>query len=73
MTAAAATSWLEFINTGGVIFILAAIIVYAAKLLPKFLKQWETHTLALSGLKNELENLKTEVREIRHELDKQDS
>ena len=64
MTPDVATTWLDLVNTGGVIAVLLAIIVYAAWLMPRFLKRWEEHTTALHSIKNELENIKDRLERL---------
>ncbi len=72
MTPEVATSWLDFINAGGTIVVLAAIIVYGAKMLPSFLARWGEHTSALVGLKTEIkadiELLRNEIKELRDDV-----
>ena len=70
MTPETATSWLDLVNTGGTIFVLAAIVVYGVRMLPAFMKRWGEHTEALVNVANELQGIKDEVKELRYELDK---
>ena len=68
VTPETATNWLEVVNTGGVVGVLLGIIVYGGWFLPKFLKRWGEHTVALVSLKNEIVAIKNEVRELRDDL-----
>ena len=65
MTPDVATSWLDIVNAGGTVFVLGAIIVYAAKMLPTFLLRWKEHTEVLMKIDNRLTSLEDELKELK--------
>ena len=68
MTPESATTWLEFVNTGGTVVVLIAIILYGAKMLPAFLKRWGEHTEALLLIHTDLSMMKEEIKELRDDI-----
>jgi len=68
MTPESATTWLDVLNAGGTVGVLVAIIVYGAKMLPKFIERWGEHTVALNGLKTEVTEMRQEIKELRDDI-----
>jgi len=64
MTPESVSGWLSVLNAGGTVLVLAAIVVYGAKMLPEFLKRWGEHTEALMGIKMELQAIKDDIKEM---------